>query len=135
MTRAAEMLDTTPAHVDLDRDALAECIAACVECAQACTACAGACLSEADVAAMVRRIRLDLDCADVCTATSRVLSRRTAYDAAVTRAVLEACATACRSCGDECSTHGGAGMEHCRVCAGACRRCERACRALLDAAS
>lgn len=72
---------------------------------------------------------------DVYTGTSRVLSRRTAYDAAVTRAVQEACATACRSCGDECSTHGGAGMEHCRVCAEACRRCERACRALLDAAS
>jgi hypothetical protein len=76
MTRAAEMLDTTPAHFDSDR--VAECIAACVDCAQACTACADACLSEADVAAMVRCIRLDLDCADVCTATSRVLSRQTA---------------------------------------------------------
>lgn len=38
MTRAAEMLDTTPAHVDVDRDALAECIAACVECARTSTA-------------------------------------------------------------------------------------------------
>lgn len=84
---------------------------------------------------MVACIRLDLDCADVCTATSRVLSRQTACDTQVTRAVLEACATACRRCGDECSTHGEAGMEHCRVCAEAFRRCERACRALLDAAS
>ncbi|MCX6465916.1 MAG: four-helix bundle copper-binding protein [Pseudonocardiales bacterium] len=83
---------------------------------------------------MVRCIRLDLDCADVCTATGRVLSRQTAYDAALTRAVLEACATACRTCGDECAAHGERGMEHCRVCAEACRRCEQACRALLSAA-
>ena len=63
-----------------------------------------------------------LDCADVCTATSRVLSRRTAHDAQVMRAVMEACAA-------------DAGTEHCRVCAEACRRCERACRALPEAAS
>lgn len=135
MTRAGDMLDTTPAHFDFDRDALAECIAACVDCAQACTACADACLSESDVAAMARCIRLDLDCADVCTATGRVMSRQTAYDAAMTRAVLEACATACRICAEECEAHGAEGMDHCRVCAEACLRCERACRALLDAMS
>lgn len=30
------MLQTHPAQIDLDTDALAECIAACVECAQMC---------------------------------------------------------------------------------------------------
>ena len=89
------MLDTTPAPFDFDRDALAECIAACVECAQACTACADACLSEEMVADMRKCIRTDLDCADVCDATGRVLSRHTGYDANLTRAVLEACAAAC----------------------------------------
>jgi hypothetical protein len=128
------MLDTTPATPGFDRDALAECITACVECAQACIACADACLAEPDVAGLVRCIRLDLDCADVSEATGRVLSRQAAYDADLTRAVLQACATASRTCGDECAAHGEHGMEHCRVCAEACRRCERACRALLDAA-
>jgi hypothetical protein len=39
--------------------------------------------------------------ADVYTATLRVVSRQTEYDANVTRPVLEACVAACRSCGDE----------------------------------
>ena len=77
-----------------------------------------------------RCIRLDLDCADVCEVTGRVLSRQTEYDAELTRAVLEACASACRRCGAECESHAGM-HEHCRICAEACRRCEEACEALL----
>ncbi|MBA2317941.1 MAG: four-helix bundle copper-binding protein, partial [Euzebyales bacterium] len=63
-------------------------------------------------------------------ATGRVLSRQTEYDANVTRAVLEACRTACAACADECERHS---HEHCRVCAEACRRCEQECARLLDA--
>ena len=81
---------------------------------------------------MVKCIRLNLDCADVCTTTSRVVSRQTEYDANVTRAQLEACIAACKSCGDECEGH-GEHMAHCRVCAESCRRCEQACRDLLAA--
>jgi hypothetical protein len=35
-------------------------------------------------------IRTNADCADVCDATGRVLSRHTGYDAKLTRSVLEA---------------------------------------------
>ncbi len=56
-------------------------------------------------------IRTNLDCADICEATGRVLSRQTEYDAVVTRAILEACAGACRTCGDECQEHGQHGDE------------------------
>jgi hypothetical protein len=59
-----------------------------------------------------------------------VLSRHTGYDANISRTLLEACAQACRSCGDECVRHAEA-HEHCRICAEACRECERACRELL----
>jgi hypothetical protein len=83
------------------------------------------------VAELRKCIRTNLDCADVCAATGRVLSRHTAYDADLTRAVLQACAQACRSCGDECSSHAEM-HEHCRICAEACRRCERACERLLE---
>jgi hypothetical protein len=125
------MLESYPADLGgIDRNKLLTCIEACVECAQACTACADACLSEEMVAELRKCIRTDLDCADVCEATGRVLSRHTAYDANVTRAVLEACATTCRACGDECESHAGM-HEHCRICAGVCRRCEQACRDLL----
>ena len=130
MTVAAQMLDTYPKDLGgVDREKLLACIEACVACAQACTACADACLGEDMVAELTTCIRTCLDCADQCEATGRVLSRRTGYDADVTRAVLEACATACRACGDECARHAQM-HEHCRVCAESCRRCETACREL-----
>ena len=131
MTQATTMLETYPADLgDVDRHALARAIEECFSCSQACTACADACLSESDVAMLAKCIRENLDCADICDTTGRVLSRHTGYDANVTRAMLEACVAACKSCGDECQRH-AAQHEHCRVCAEACRRCEEACRELL----
>jgi hypothetical protein len=59
----------------------------------ACAACADACLSEESVADLASCVRTDLDCADVCAVTARVLSRHTGYDAMVSRALLEACVT------------------------------------------
>jgi Domain of Unknown Function (DUF326) len=131
MPHTAEVLDTYPADLGgVDKQKLVSCIEACLNCTQACTACADACLSEQVVAELTKCIRTNLDCADICDATGRVLSRHTGYDANLTRAVLQACATACRSCGDECQQH--ASMHaHCRICAEACRQCEQACNDLL----
>ncbi len=132
MTVAREMLDTYPKVLGgVDKDALLACIEACFECAQACTACADACLGEDMVAELTKCIRTNVDCADICDVTGRVLSRHTGYDANLTRSVLEACAAACNACGDECGQH--ADMHgHCRVCAESCRRCEQACRDLIN---
>jgi hypothetical protein len=133
MSVAGQMLRTYPKDLgDVDADRLAACIDACFECAQACTACSDACLSEDMVADLTKCIRTNADCADVCEAAGRVLSRHTGYDANLTRAVLQACAAACRSCGDECGSHADM-HEHCGVCAQACRRCEQACQELLAA--
>lgn len=132
MTKAKEMLDTYPRPFNVDADVVARAIEALNECANSCTQCADACLSEQDVSSMVKCIRSNLDCADMCATTSRVVSRQTEYDANVTRAQLEACIVACKSCGDECEGH-GEHMAHCRVCAESCRRCEQACRGLLAA--
>jgi hypothetical protein len=84
------------------------------------------------VAELTKCIRLCLDCADICTATLRVASRQTEYNANVTRPQLEACVAVCRSSGDECERHAEM-HEHCQVCAEACRRCEQACSDLLTA--
>jgi hypothetical protein len=131
MTVVAQMLDTHPAGLGgLDRERLRACIEACVECAQACTACSDACLAEEMVAHLRRCIRICADCADVCGTTGKVLSRLTGFDRDLARAVLEACATACRVCGEECERHASM-HEHCRVCGETCRRCEQACRDLL----
>ncbi len=132
MTNAAAMLETYPKSINLDRELLARVIDAALACSQTCTACADACLSEDMVAELAKCIRTNLDCADICATTARVLSRHTGYDANLTRAQLEACAQACKSCGDECQEHAGM-HEHCRVCAEACRACEQACRELLSA--
>lgn len=128
------MMDTYPAQINLDRDLLARTVEALVACSQACTGCADACLSEEMVAELRTCIRSNLDCADICDATARMLSRHTGYDADLTRAQLQACAQACRSCGDECARHAEA-HGHCRICAEACRACEEACNELVAAIS
>ncbi len=125
------MLDTYPKDLGgIDRNALAECIAACFACAQTCTACADACLAKDMVPDLRACISTNLDCADICDATGRILSRRTGDSATVMRAVLEACLAACRACAEECEQHADM-HEHCRICAEACRRCEQACERLL----
>jgi hypothetical protein len=133
MTVTGEMLDTYPGEPGADRALLVACIDACSDCAGSCTQCADACLAEESVQHLTTCIRLNLDCADVCTATGRVVSRRTGYDAEVTGAVLRACIEACGKCAAECEIHAAHGMEHCRVCAADCRRCEQACKELLAA--
>lgn len=101
-------------------------VAAASECAAVCTACADACLAEDDPAALRACIRTDLDCADLCAVTARLISRPGPQDPATLRAQLDACATACRACAEECDEHAER-MEHCRACAEACRACAEAC--------
>jgi hypothetical protein len=131
-TRSQEMLEAHPWEGHVDRGVLARCIDECARCSQACSACADACLSEDDVAELRKCIRLDLDCADICAVTERVITRQTEYDAPTSKAQLEACREACRTCAEECERH-AEHHEHCRVCAEACRDCEAACAELLDA--
>ncbi len=125
-----QMMEMHPHPASVDSAALLACIQACFDCAQACGACADACLGENDPKPLTRCIRLNLDCADVCDTTGKILSRQTAFEPALAKAVLEACALASKLCGDECDRHGHH-MEHCRVCADACRRCEDSCRRLM----
>ncbi len=128
----SRMLETYPRDFNVSRDLLVRCIEACVACEQACTQCADDCLSEENVAELVKCIRLNEDCADICVVGGRVANRQTEYDANVTRAVIEACARVCKSCADECDRH-ASHHEHRRICAEACRACEEACRDLLEA--
>lgn len=106
-----EMIGTHPHVRGNTNDALIRCIEECTDCAQTCTTCADACLGEAMVAELVQCIRLNLDCADVCATTGAVATRRSGSNEPVIRAMLEARATACRLCAEEC-----------RSCEGACRK-------------
>jgi hypothetical protein len=127
-----DVIKTHPQPTGVDLDVLLRCIEECLDCGASCTSCADADLAEDDVREMVRCIRLCLDCADACDATARIAIRQTAPDLGVLRAVVEACAAACRASGDECERH-AAHHEHCRICAEVCRRCEQACNDLVAA--
>jgi hypothetical protein len=121
-----------PKPTSVDLDARLRCVEECLDCGASCTACADASLSEPDALEMTRVIRLCLDCADECDVTGRIVTRQTAPDLALMRTMVQACATACVVCAEECELH-AAHHEHCRVCAEVCRRCKQACDDLLEA--
>jgi hypothetical protein len=132
MSHTREMLDAGPGPGNLDPDELAAAIDACLDCVQSCTSCADADLAEDDVAELRTCIGLCDDCADVCDATARVLSRQARYDEFLVQRLLQACVRACASCAEECARHAHHHV-HCRICEQVCRECEAACRRLLEA--
>ena len=124
------MLRTNPEPPFAPMDALGRCIHACMEAAQVCTACADACLGE-HVAGLETCVRLNLDCADICAAASRVLTRQHNPDFTIVAMMLELCATAADACARECERHAER-HAHCQVAAAACHRCFDACRGLMS---
>ena len=106
-------------------EALIAGIEECNGCAKTCVTCADASLTEEMIPELRQRIRLNLDCSDTCLAAGALGSRQTGSNEIAIIAVLDACATACRLCADECKRH-AAQHQHCRLCADACRRCEQA---------
>ena len=116
MTVTAEIMRTYPAEITMDRQMMAATVDALTDCAEACTACADSCLSEQHIDMLRKCIRTNMDCADICSTTARVLSRHTGYDANLSMTLLGACIQACQSCADECGRH-AAMHEHCKICA------------------
>lgn len=125
-----EMFQTHP--LGSDNQALAHAVAEAITCAAICTGCADACLAEDDPASLARCIRLNLDCADICTALSRQAMREPRGISDRFNALLRLCAETCEECAAECETHGDM-HAHCAVCARSCQKCASACRAVLDA--
>jgi hypothetical protein len=126
----SQMIETNPAQAVLAAPQLSACIEACFDCAQACAACADACLGEQDIAMLRRCIRLNQDCADICIATGRILSRQQQPDLRILGRQIHSCLLACELCAEECAKHH---HEHCRVCADACRACAKACQDAIGA--
>lgn len=131
MSYIRQIFESHPIDPSSNHDVDIECIAACFACSEACNVCADACLAESNLAELVGCIRNNLDCADICLATARVISRLTATNKEMAGSLLRACADACRICGAECSRHGEK-MVHCKICAEACQRCAAACESLLS---
>jgi len=90
------------------------------ECAAACNHCSTACLDEKDVHMMANCIKLDIDCAQICSLTANFISRGSEHGVHL----LKECAEICNKCAEECSKHK---LDHCQACAEACRKCAVAC--------
>ena len=123
-------------HADLQRiDDYADVLNTLALCDEICTSCADACLGESGQTDTLRRcIRLNLDCADVCAVTTRLIVRQTETPNELVHAQLHACIVACRLSADECELHASA-HEHCHICAETCRRCQERCNFLLGVVS
>ena len=93
------------------------------DCATECNHCTTACLDEQDVKMLSKCIKLDIDCAAICSLTASLLARGSEHG----NHLLKECAEICNACAEECEKH--AHMEHCKQCAAACRACEEACKA------
>ncbi|ULT54955.1 four-helix bundle copper-binding protein [Neobacillus drentensis] len=93
------------------------------ECMVACNHCFDACLEEENVRMMSKCIRLDRECADICSYLEQAIARGTPFISEL----AQVCATICEECGKECQNHQ---HPHCQNCAEACLRCAEACRKL-----
>lgn len=95
------------------------------ECVIACETCAAACLEEENVKKMSNCIKLDRDCADICSLGVQLLAR----NSGLSESYIGLCADICSKCAEECEKHE---HDHCRICAEACRKCEETCKSYLD---
>ena len=118
-----KMIALHPNERDHVNQPLADAVHHLMYCAKMCASCADACLAEA--MDMTQCIRVCLDCADVCDATANLGLRRSGFNEAVLREMLEFCARVCDECAAECERHE---HEHCKLCAQMCRECAEDCR-------
>ena len=98
-------------------------------CATECGHCAMACLDEDDVKMMVKCIKLNIDCAEVCRLTASLLSRGSEHG----HHLAKECTEVCDACAEECEKH--AHSQHCRECAEVCRHCAEECRNMAGVAA
>lgn len=132
MQHLEDVLGAHPRHGRIDSGQVAAFMRELMECLAVVTVSADACLTESDVQELARCIELDLDCADTCDATMKLVARIGNQDALMLAAQVRACRQACAMCAEECERHASY-HEHCRICGETCRSCARACDPILQA--
>lgn len=99
-----------------------ECLDACTNCAQECESMFNHCakLVAEGHKEHLKSARTAIDCAAFCALSAQMIARMSpmmVYS-------CEACAKACKKCGDECAKFDMPEMKH---CAEVCRKCEQSC--------
>ncbi|AIQ18834.1 MULTISPECIES: four-helix bundle copper-binding protein [Paenibacillus] len=102
-----------------------ECIDACIKCMNACNYSYVSSLKEYDLASLRESIRLDRECADICSFAVQAMTRQSPFVAEI----LRLCAEICERCADESSRHE---HTHCQECIDSCRNAALACRLISD---
>jgi hypothetical protein len=100
------------------------CVAACYDCADACDHCVVAVLEGSSPGKMVRCIRLNMDCAQLCRLAAACMVRKSE----MVDAIWEVCAQICETCAEECARHA---IEYSRLSMEACRHCAEECRLMI----
>ncbi|MEO7531605.1 MAG: four-helix bundle copper-binding protein [Sediminibacterium sp.] len=95
------------------------------DCATECNHCISACLEEQDVASLARCIKLNIDCAELCTLIAGFVAR----DSAHAMHLMKECAEICNACAEECEKFADR-YDHCKKCAEVCRTCAEECSAM-----
>lgn len=94
------------------------CIEACEEAIHACQTCAAADIREGSSHCAL----INLDCADICSATMNALARASEHHGDF----CSLCAHICRACASACAEH-AATHAHCAQCQAACEKCAIEC--------
>ncbi|MFD5127605.1 Rho termination factor N-terminal domain-containing protein [Streptomyces olindensis] len=121
-----KLLDAYPAETGMPPRILGEALDKLYECAGVCLTCADAAAAEQDpekIVMSIKCVRLDNDCADLCTVAARILARQTGYDAPATMAIIEATRTVLRASAD--AAEEIKGTPYFELSARACRETER----------
>lgn len=101
-----------------EQRSLKECIEACEEAIHACQSCAAADIREGSSNCAL----INLDCADICSATMNALARGSEHHGDF----CALCAHICRECAAVCAMHAKE-HAHCAQCQSACERCAAEC--------
>jgi hypothetical protein len=107
-----------------------ECAKACSDCQRECDNCANHCGEMLSQGKNQHHTTLQtcLDCADVCAAAARIVSRSGPF----AEQICEPCAEVCNRCEEACRKHGEDATM--KACADQCAKCEEACRAMVRSA-
>ncbi|OUD01793.1 Rho termination factor N-terminal domain-containing protein [Streptomyces swartbergensis] len=126
MSLVEKLLDAYPAETGMPPKLLGEAVDKLYECAGVCLTCADAAAAEQDpekIVLSIKCVRLDNDCADLCTVAARILARQTGYDAPTTMAIIDATRTVLRASADAAEEFKG--TPYFELSARACRETER----------
>jgi Domain of Unknown Function (DUF326) len=104
------------------------CAKACADCLLACESCSDHCarLVASGKKDHLTTLQTCADCAELCGAAAKIVSR----NGPLMMTVCEACARACDICGAACEKKPD--DKHMQECAKACRDCAKACRQMIQ---